>query len=59
MTTSGENRMGTQSINSLLLSMSVPMIISMLVQALYNIVDTMFVSKLGQDEVLRLYSRIR
>lgn len=49
-----ENRMGTQNINSLLLSMSIPMIISMLVQALYNIVDTMFVSKLGQDALTAL-----
>ena len=49
-----ENRMGTQGINSLLISMSVPMIISMLVQALYNIVDTMFVSKLGQDALTAL-----
>ncbi len=54
MEKSKENRMGTQSINSLLLSMSVPMIISMLVQALYNIVDTMFVSKLGQDALTSL-----
>ncbi len=49
MTTQTENRMGTQKINRLLLSMSIPMMISMLVQALYNIVDTMFVSSLGQD----------
>ena len=49
-----ENRMGTQNINSLLLSMSIPMMISMLVQALYNIVDTMFVSKLGQDALTAL-----
>lgn len=49
-----ENRMGTQNVNSLLLSMSIPMIISMLVQALYNIVDTMFVSKLGQDALTAL-----
>ncbi len=49
-----ENRMGTQSINSLLLSMSIPMMISMLVQALYNIVDTMFVSRLGQDALTAL-----
>ena len=44
-----ENRMGTQKENSLLLSMAIPMMISMLVQALYNVVDTMFVSGLGQD----------
>jgi len=49
-----ENKMGTQKINSLLLSMAIPMMISMLVQALYNIVDTMFVSKLGQDALTAL-----
>ena len=49
-----ENKMGTQNINSLLLSMAIPMMISMLVQALYNIVDTMFVSKLGQDALTAL-----
>ena len=54
MTNTKENRMGTQGINSLLLSMSVPMIVSMLVQALYNIVDTMFLSKLGQDALTAL-----
>lgn len=54
MTNVKENRMGTESINKLLLSMSVPMMISMLVQALYNIVDTMFVSKLGQDALTAL-----
>ena len=54
MTDIKENRMGTENINKLLLSMSVPMMISMLVQALYNIVDTMFVSKLGQDALTAL-----
>ena len=49
-----ENKMGFQNVNSLLLGMAVPMIISMLVQALYNIVDTMFVSKLGQDALTAL-----
>ncbi len=49
-----ENKMGTQNINRLLLSMSIPMMISMLVQALYNIIDTMFVSKLGQDALTAL-----
>ncbi len=44
-----ENRMGTQNENSLLLSMAIPMMISMLVQALYNVVDTIFVSNLGKD----------
>ncbi len=39
-----ENKMGTMPIPKLLFSMSVPMIISMLVQALYNIVDSIFVA---------------
>ncbi len=49
-----ENKMGVQNVNSLLLSMAIPMMISMFVQALYNIVDTMFVSKLGQDALTAL-----
>lgn len=49
-----ENKMGTQKENSLLLSMAIPMMISMLVQALYNVVDTMFVSRLGQDALTAL-----
>lgn len=44
-----ENKMGTMPVNKLLLSMSVPMMISMLVQALYNIVDSMFVAKISED----------
>lgn len=40
-----ENKMGTMPVNKLLLSMAVPMMISMLVQALYNIVDSIFVAK--------------
>ncbi len=44
-----ENKMGTMPINKLLVSMSVPMIVSMLVQALYNIVDSMFVSKISEN----------
>ena len=39
-----ENKMGTMPVGRLLLSMSLPMIASMLVQAFYNVVDTMFVS---------------
>lgn len=44
-----ENKMGVMPINKLLISMSLPMIISMLVQALYNIVDSMFVSQLSEN----------
>lgn len=41
--------MGVMPENKLLLNMAVPMMLSMLVQALYNIVDSIFVSKLSQD----------
>lgn len=44
-----ENKMGVMPVNKLLLSMAVPIIISMLVQALYNIVDSVFVAKLSED----------
>ena len=44
-----ENKMGTMPENTLLLSMAVPMMISMLVQALYNIVDSIFVSRICED----------
>lgn len=44
-----ENKMGTMPVNKLLLSMSLPMMASMLVQALYNIVDSIFVSRLSED----------
>ncbi len=36
-------------VNRLLLSMSLPMVLSMLVQALYNIVDSLFVARIGED----------
>ena len=44
-----ENKMGVMPINSLLLSMAVPIMISMLVQALYNIVDSIFVAKVSEN----------
>ena len=44
-----ENKMGVMPVGKLLLSMSVPMMISMLVQALYNIVDSMFVAQLNEN----------
>ena len=46
---SKENKMGVMPVNKLLISMSVPMMISMLVQALYNIVDSMFVAQISED----------
>ena len=44
-----ENKMGYMPVGKLLLSMSVPMMISMLVQALYNVVDSYFVAQISQD----------
>ena len=43
-----ENKMGTMPIGKLLFNMSLPMMISMLVQALYNIVDSIFVARLSE-----------
>ena len=44
-----ENIMGTMDINPLLVRLSVPMMISMLVQALYNVVDSVFVSHVSES----------
>lgn len=44
-----ENKMGTMPVNRLLISMALPMMISMLVQALYNIVDSIFVSWISEN----------
>lgn len=47
--TVAENKMGVMPVNKLLISMALPMMISMLVQALYNVVDSIFVAKLSED----------
>ena len=44
-----ENKMGVMPVNKLLLTMSLPMMASMFVQALYNIVDSIFVSWVSED----------
>lgn len=44
-----ENKMGTMPVNKLLINMALPMILSMLVQAFYNIVDSFFVSRIKDD----------
>lgn len=46
---SGENRMGTEPVAKVLRSMAIPMMISMMVQALYNVVDSIYVSRLGES----------
>ncbi|MDE6389360.1 MAG: MATE family efflux transporter [Lachnospiraceae bacterium] len=44
-----ENKMGVMPVNKLLITMSLPMMASMLVQALYNIVDSIFVSRINEN----------
>ena len=44
-----ENKMGILPVNQLLISMAVPMMLSMLIQALYNIVDSMFVAQSSEN----------
>jgi putative MATE family efflux protein len=44
-----ENIMGTMPVNRLLLSMSIPMMLSMMAQALYSVVDSIFVAQLGNN----------
>jgi putative MATE family efflux protein len=44
-----ENKMGVLPVGRLLAGMAIPMMISMLVQALYNVVDSVFVAKISQD----------
>ncbi len=44
-----ENKMGTVPVGKLIFNMSLPMMVSMLVQALYNIVDSIFVAKLSEN----------
>lgn len=44
-----ENKMGIMPIKKLLITMALPMMISMFVQALYNVVDSIFVARIGED----------
>lgn len=48
-TVNASDRMGSTPVGKLLFSMATPMIISMLVQALYNIVDSIYVSEIGEN----------
>lgn len=47
-----ENKMGIMPENKLLVSMALPMIISMLVQAFYNVIDSIFVARITTDEIV-------
>lgn len=44
-----ENKMGVMPINKLIINMSLPMVISMLIQALYNVIDSIFVAQIAED----------
>ncbi|GAA0269481.1 MATE family efflux transporter [Faecalicatena contorta] len=48
-TPQAENKMGVMPVPKLLITMSLPMIISMLVQALYNVVDSVFVAQINEE----------
>lgn len=48
-TQSAENKMGVQPVTPLLLQMALPMMLSMLAQSMYNVVDSIFVSKICED----------
>ena len=50
----GENKMGVMPVGKLLVTMSLPMIISMLVQAAYNIIDSIFVAAINEDALTAL-----
>lgn len=47
--TKTENKMGVLPVNKLLITMSLPMMASMLIQAMYNIVDSIFVSRVSEN----------
>ena len=44
-----ENKMGVMPIGKLIITMSLPIMISMLVQALYNVVDSIFVARVSEN----------
>ncbi len=49
-----KNKMGTMPVGKLLFNMALPMIIAMLVQALYNVVDSIYVSRISESAVTAL-----
>lgn len=49
-----ENKMGVMPVNKLILNMSLPMMASMLLQAMYNIVDSIFVARIHEDALTAL-----
>ncbi len=53
-TTLQENKMGVMPVGKLLANMAIPMVLSMLVQALYNVVDSIYVSQISESAVTAL-----
>ena len=49
-----ENKMGVMPVGKLMVNMALPMIISMLVQALYNVVDSIYVAQISESAVTAL-----
>lgn len=49
-----DNKMGTMGVGRLLFTMALPLILSMLVQAVYNVVDSIYVSKISESAVTAL-----
>ena len=49
-----ENKMGTMPVGKLLFNMALPMILSMVVQALYNVVDSIYISQISESAVTAL-----
>jgi len=49
-----ENKMGTMPLTKLLINMALPIVIAMIVQALYNVVDSIYVSRISESAVTAL-----
>ena len=52
-----KNKMAEIPIKKLVLKMGLPMIISMVLQALYNVVDSVFVANMGEKGAIAKYFR--
>ncbi|WP_455599480.1 MATE family efflux transporter [Cloacibacillus sp.] len=49
-----DNKMGTAPVSRLLLTMSLPLMLSMVMEALYNVVDSLFISRIGENAITAL-----
>jgi Na+-driven multidrug efflux pump len=53
-----ENKMGVMPMKKLIMNMALPMILSMLIGALYNVVDSLFVSRFSEDALSAVFDPI-